>query len=76
MNALIAVVLVLLGVLNWVGISESARVSFVGAVIAFVSDLAILFTVFTHISFAQFLALFQCEPVSGGGAVAPCLIFN
>src|SRR5438132_9482602 len=28
-------VLVLLGILNWVGISESAKVSFVGAVIAF-----------------------------------------
>src|SRR5258707_6912852 len=33
-------VLVLLGILNWVGISESARVSFVGAVIAFLSDIA------------------------------------
>ena len=51
------VVLVLLGILNWYGISESAKVSFVGAVIAFVSDLVILFTVFTHITFAQFLAL-------------------
>jgi amino acid transporter len=51
------VVLILLGILNWVGISESARVSFVGAVVAFLSDLAILFTVFTHISFADFLAL-------------------
>src|SRR5579883_1048619 len=51
-------VLVLLGILNWIGISESARVSLVGAVIAFVSDLAILFTVFSHISFAEFLSLF------------------
>ncbi len=51
------VVLVLLGILNWVGISESAKVSFVGAVIAFISDIAILFTIFTHLSFAQFLAL-------------------
>ena len=34
------VFLVLLGILNWVGISESAKVSFVGAVIAFVSDMA------------------------------------
>ncbi|MEO6890176.1 MAG: APC family permease [Ktedonobacteraceae bacterium] len=51
-------VLVLLGVLNWVGISESAKVSFVGAVVAFISDIAILFTVFTHMSFGQFLALF------------------
>jgi amino acid transporter len=51
-------VLVLLGVLNWIGISESARVSLVGAVIAFVSDIAILITVFTHISFGEFLSLF------------------
>src|SRR4051794_884495 len=45
------VILVLLGLLNWVGISESAKVSLVGAIIAFLSDLVILFTVFTHISF-------------------------
>src|SRR2546427_5616143 len=51
-------VLILLGILNWVGISESAKVSLVGAVIAFLSDIAILITVFTHISFADFLALF------------------
>jgi amino acid transporter len=51
-------VLIALGFLNWVGISESAKVSLVGAVIAFLSDLAILFTVFTHISFSQFLSLF------------------
>jgi amino acid transporter len=50
-------VLVLLGLLNWVGVSESAKVSLVGAVIAFFSDIAILFTVFSHLSFAQFLAL-------------------
>ncbi len=50
-------ILVLLGILNWVGISESAKVSLVGAVIAFLSDLAILFTVFTHISFGDFFAL-------------------
>src|SRR5437588_9794131 len=51
-------ILILLGILNWIGISESARVSLVGAVIAFVSDLAVLFTVFTHISFPYFLSLF------------------
>src|SRR6266853_1892819 len=51
-------ILILLGILNWVGISESAKVSLVGAVIAFVSDLAVLFTVFTHISFPYFLSLF------------------
>ena len=51
-------ILILLGILNWFGISESARVSLVGAVIAFASDIAILITVFTHISFATFLSLF------------------
>lgn len=50
--------LILLGILNWVGISESAKVSLVGAIIAFLSDIAILITVFTHISFATFLSLF------------------
>src|SRR5438132_11276439 len=42
-------ILVLLGILNWIGISESAKVSLVGAIIAFASDIAILITVFTHI---------------------------
>src|SRR3989442_249517 len=51
-------VLILLGILNWVGISESARVSLVGAVVAFLSDIAILVWVFSHISFAEFLSLF------------------
>lgn len=51
-------ILIVLGILNWVGISESAKVSLVGAVVAFVSDLAVLFTVFTHISLAEFLSLF------------------
>ena len=49
--------LMLLGILNWVGISESAKVSFVFAIIAFLSDIAILVTVFTHISFSEFLSL-------------------
>src|SRR6266581_5636320 len=50
-------VLVSLGILNWVGISESAKVSLVGAVIAFISDIAILVTVFSHISLSAFIAL-------------------
>ena len=50
-------ILLLLGTLNWIGISESAKVSLVGALIAFISDLAVLFTVFTHISFPYFLSL-------------------
>lgn len=52
------VILILLGILNWIGISESAKVSLVGAIIAFLSDLVILFTVFTHISLATFFSLF------------------
>src|SRR5919109_1699392 len=48
------IVLVLLGILNWVGVSESAKVSMIGAVIAFGSDIAILVTVFTHLSIPQF----------------------
>lgn len=51
-------VLLLLGVLNWVGISESAKVSLVGALIAFVSDLAVIWTVFTHIPISEFPFLF------------------
>ncbi|MEO7019649.1 MAG: APC family permease [Ktedonobacteraceae bacterium] len=51
-------VLILLGILNWVGISESAKVSLVGAVIAFISDIAILFTVFTHVSLGEVGHLF------------------
>src|ERR1700719_4643033 len=46
------------GLLNWFGVSESAKVSLVGALIAFLSDIALLVTVFTHLSFSQFLALF------------------
>src|SRR5947208_137647 len=48
------VVLILLGILNWVGVSESAKVSLVGAIIAFLSDIAILVTVFSHISLPEF----------------------
>jgi amino acid transporter len=52
-------VLVLLGLLNWVGISESAKVSLVGAIIAFVSDIAILITVFAHKSLGDVAHLFS-----------------
>src|SRR5260370_12900599 len=51
-------VLLLLGLLNWFGVSESAKVSLVAALIAFLSEIALLVTVFTHLSFTQFLALF------------------
>jgi amino acid transporter len=51
-------VLVILGILNWMGIRESAKVSLVGAVIAFLGDIAILITVFTHLSLSEFFSLF------------------
>ena len=51
-------VLLLLGFLNWVGIKESAKVSLVGALVAFLSDLAVLWTVFTHIPISEFPSLF------------------
>ena len=67
-------VLILLGILNWVGISESAKVSLVGAIIAFISDLAVLFTVFTHISFSYFLSLFP--QMFEGRALPPLFILT
>jgi amino acid transporter len=51
-------VLLLLGLLNWFGVSESAKESLVGALIAFLSDIALLVTVFLHLSLSQFLSLF------------------
>src|SRR5438067_2223873 len=63
------VILVLLGILNWVGVSASAKVSMVGAIIAFFSDLAILVTVFTHLSFAEFLSLLP--KMFSGHAITP-----
>jgi amino acid transporter len=51
-------VLALLGLLNWIGISESAKVSLVAALVAFLSDLAVLWTVFTHIPLSEFPLLF------------------
>jgi amino acid transporter len=45
-------VLVFLGVLNWWGIRESAAVSAVIALIAFVSDVIVLITIFMHVPLA------------------------
>lgn len=67
-------VLVLLGILNWVGVSESAAVSLVGAVIAFISDIAILVSVFTHISFPFFLSLFPA--MFAGKAFTPLILLT
>lgn len=52
-------VLLLLGILNWVGISESAKVSLIGALIAFISNLAVIWTVFTHIPLSEFPFFFN-----------------
>ena len=62
-------ILILLGILNWIGVSESAKVSFAGAVIAFGSDIAILITVFSHLSLSQVLALFSS--MFAGHALTP-----
>jgi amino acid transporter len=52
-------ILLLLGLLNWVGISESAKVSLLGALLAFGSDLLIIWTVFTHIPISELPLLFR-----------------
>ena len=62
-------VLILLGLLNWIGISESAKVSLVGAIVAFLSDVAILITVFSHISLARFFEI--CGQMFVGHALGP-----
>lgn len=66
-------ILVLLGILNWVGVSASAKVSLVGAAIAFVSDVAVLVTVFAHISPVQFFALLS-KVFSSGHALSPAMV--
>src|SRR5215813_5108639 len=50
-------VLFLLGVLNWIGISESARVSMIAALVALGSDLAVLAIVFMHVPFNEVIEL-------------------
>jgi hypothetical protein len=67
-------VLVLLGILNWVGISESAKVSLVGAIVAFLSDIAILVTVFSHISLPEFFTLFRS--MFAHNALTPVIILT
>ncbi len=63
------VVLILLGLLNWWGVSESATVSAIGAIIAFLSDLAILMTVFIQVPLSTLLNLipqmFQGKHLTG-----------
>lgn len=63
------IVLVLLGLLNWWGVSESASVSMVGAVIAFLSNLAILLTIFINVPLHTILdvfpKMFSGKPLTG-----------
>src|SRR5947199_4995870 len=51
-------VLLLLGLLNWFGVSDGVRVSLAGAWIGLLRDIPLLVTVLLHISLALFLALF------------------
>ena len=51
-------ILLALGVLNWLGLGVSAMVSLVAACVAFLSDVAILVTVFAHLSLDAFWTLF------------------
>lgn len=53
------VVLALLGLLNWWGIKESAGVSAVAAIVALISDLAVLLMVFTKVPLPEILHLFR-----------------
>jgi amino acid transporter len=64
--------LVLLGVLNWLGVSASAKVSLAAASVAFLSDVALLLTVFSHLSLSQFLSLFL--RMFAGHALTPVTI--
>jgi amino acid transporter len=64
--------LVLLGILNWFGISASAKVSLIGATVAFLSDMALLYTVFSRLSVTQFLSLFP--RMFAGHALTPVTI--
>ncbi len=63
------VILGLLGVLNWWGVSESATVSAVVAIIGFVSDIAILVVVFASVPLHELLELipkmFQGQHLTG-----------
>jgi len=48
--------IVVLGVLNWVGISESAKVSAVFAILACAGQAAVLLAVLTHVGLGQLIA--------------------
>lgn len=54
-------VIVLLGILNWIGISESARVSMIAALVAFGSSIAVLIVVFVNVPLPQIGALFTAS---------------
>jgi len=65
-------ILLALGILNWLGLGVSAAVSLVAACIAFLSDGAILVTVFAHVSLDTVLTLFI--GMFGDVALTPVLV--
>jgi amino acid transporter len=64
--------LLALGILNWLGIGVSAIVSLIAACVAFLSDVAILVTVFTHLSLDAYWTLFT--NMFAGVTLTPVLI--
>ena len=68
------IVLLLLGVLNWWGIKESAMVSLVIAILAFVSDIVILFAVFLTIPLPEIIHLITI--IFRGSALTPLTVLS
>ncbi len=67
------IVLILLGLLNWWGISESAMVSMIVAVIALLSNMAILVEVFAHVPLSTILNVIPAM-FSGKSLTGPALL--
>ncbi len=68
------IVLVLLGVLNWWGIKESAMVSLYIAIAAFVSDIVIIVAVAVTIPFQQITSLFAS--IFQGERITPIILIT
>ena len=68
------VVVALLGVLNWWGIKESAMVSLVIAILAFISDIVILFAVFITIPLPEIIHLVTI--IFRGSALTPVTVLT
>ncbi len=68
-------VLIALGVLNWVGISESAKVSAVFASVAFVSQVVVVITVVAHVGIGHLLETFP-KMMSGPHLTGTTVLFG